>query len=696
MSELLAYALLVTGILIFIASIDDLIVDVLAFFKIHERSSDESRLLPDQNDAEPGPRIAVFVANWKEADVLGKMVEGNLANIGYRPFTFVLGVYPNDLDTRRVAEELSRKHPELVQVVVNRMNGPTSKGQMLNEMFSRVYAEPATAPGLVVLHDSEDIIDPRSFALYATRSAEYAFIQIPVFSLDSRRRSNVGATYMEEFAERHTGEMLVRDALGSFIPSAGVGTCLRKDLILHFIAKRGFVLQPGSVTEDYILGAETHREGYRSTFAALLKGTKSNPNIVATLEYFPRSFRASVKQKSRWVYGIAFEGTWRLGWSHGLCDLFFFYRDRKGAITNLLPPLSLLLLAIALATGVQEESLSPTMASLLRAVLLFNGFVIAVRLYCKVIAFRAVYGSFGLLGILVRWPLAIAINAAAVLLAWRTFLVESRFASRPISWVKTQHELPRVFELLTGRAVRRAPARLAAAIGSTSSALSAIMGGIICLYVGALVLQPPIAPIDGEKAGSETLTLALDGLTMSTLRAQGGANGHSTPSASADAAEALTQARNSVAAGYAADQVLMERVLERRRYASFAPSSQLAGGDDSALDALAGPNAEEGEQARSIVQVALAAGAARDAAILERALEQRRPQAPTVVVVPPIRPTATLATSVPARAVRPSRIATRIAKVTNVRGPLKSGGDIDVATEEVKQEPFATRAWWEY
>jgi Glycosyltransferase like family 2 len=73
------------------------------------------------------PKIAVFVANWHEEDVLGKMVEGNLARIQAPEVSFFLGVYPNDTGTVRVAKELEAKHPDRVRVVINTLPGPTSE-----------------------------------------------------------------------------------------------------------------------------------------------------------------------------------------------------------------------------------------------------------------------------------------------------------------------------------------------------------------------------------------------------------------------------------------------------------------------------------------------------------------------------------------------------------------------------------------
>src|SRR5262249_44130976 len=155
-------------------------------------------------------------------NVLAQMVEGNLARIPMPEVMLTLGVYPNDTGTVRVAQMLAERYPQRVRVIVNSMNGPTSKGQMLNEMFRQVFTRD-DSPDLVVLHDSEDVIDPRTFAVYAAYAAQYDYIQVPVFSFDREKGAHVASVYMDEFSERHTREMIVRDAVGAAIPSAGVG-----------------------------------------------------------------------------------------------------------------------------------------------------------------------------------------------------------------------------------------------------------------------------------------------------------------------------------------------------------------------------------------------------------------------------------------------------------------------------------------
>ena len=453
MDLVIIIALATVSVLILISSIDDIFIDLLALLCANPRPAVEPpghgrSAAPRASGLEGRASFGVFIANWHEADVLEKMIEGNLETIRYRPLAFYLGVYPNDVETREAAQRVARKHPTLVKVIVNSRPGPTTKGQMLNEMFAQVYDRPLGGPDLVVIHDSEDVIDPRSFGCYAQAAVTHDFIQIPVFSLDSRHRSLVGATYMEEFAERHTREMAVRNTLGAPIPSAGVGTCVTRRLVMHFLKHRGALFNAGSVTEDYILGVDVHRTGFRSTFAVMQAGGRDENAMIATREYFPKGFWAAVKQKTRWIYGISFEGTRHLGWSGTALDRFFMYRDRKGAVTNLLPPLAAVLLAVGLWRDLQWAVLDDTMlATALQAVLIANGSAMLFRFAIKLRALRRVHGVFNFWGLALRVPVAIAVNALAVLRAWNCFLLESRLASAPIAWSKTEHEVPDNFNI---------------------------------------------------------------------------------------------------------------------------------------------------------------------------------------------------------------------------------------------------------
>jgi adsorption protein B len=438
MDSSILIAMLCLSVLINISSLDDFLIDLLAI-GIIRRSFHRDPVARSEI-----PCTAVFIANWHEEEVLGRMVEGNLARIPLSQVKLYLGVYPNDTGTRDVALGLAERYPDRVHVVINTLAGPTSKGQMLNEMFRQVYLRPG-APDLAVLHDSEDVIDPRTFDVYAAYSIDHDFIQVPVFSLNATARSIVAATYMDEFAERHTREMVVRNAVGAMIPSAGVGTCITKRLIEHFVHTRGNVLMTGCVTEDYILGVEAKRAGFKSAFAAVSADETKGLDFVATREFFPKSLLASIKQKTRWVYGINFEAMHKLGWQGDPWDVYFFVRDRKGLITNFLPPISLVFLALLLGGAVDPAALPAELEHILSVSIWLNLLSLFVRYLIRVSACRQVYGTYDLIGIATRWPVSLYINMAAVFRAWKTYLGESQFASKPIVWSKTAHELPEDF-----------------------------------------------------------------------------------------------------------------------------------------------------------------------------------------------------------------------------------------------------------
>ena len=425
MLEFLIILLFVVSVLISVSSLDDAFIDLVAM-------GIERRRVPQLGNGEVQiPPTAVFVANWHEEDVLGKMVEGNLARIQIPQVSLYLGVYPNDTGTLRVAHDLEAKYPERVKVIVNRLPGPTSKGQMLNEMFAQVFSG-ADAPELVVLHDSEDVIDARSFPVYAAYAQENDFIQAPVFSLNRGKNAMVASTYMDEFAERHTRELIVRDAVGAAIPSAGVGTCMTKRLIQHFLATRGQVLMSGTVTEDYILGIEAKRSGFKSAFAAVSRNAEEGLDFVATREFFPKTLAASIKQKTRWVYGINFEAYAKLGWQGDPWDFYFFLRDRKGMITSFLPPISMALLVLMLIGYVQLDDFPEPMGDIVAVSMWINFVALITRYVIRVLAGYEVYGKYDWLGIALRWPAALYINMAAVYRAWKTYLGESQLATRPI------------------------------------------------------------------------------------------------------------------------------------------------------------------------------------------------------------------------------------------------------------------------
>jgi adsorption protein B len=218
---------------------------------------------------------------------------------------------------------------------------------------------------------------------------------------------------------------------------------MTKKLLRHFLATRGQVLMSGTVTEDYILGVEAKRAGFKPTFAAVsAEADDAGLDFVATREFFPKTLAASIKQKTRWVYGINFEAMHKLGWEGDAWDKYFFWRDRKGMITNFLPPISLAMLVMVMIGRLDPTYMPPEIEGLFWLSVTVNMFTLIARYVMRASANRQVYGKYDWLGVLLRWPVGMWINAVAVFRAWKTYLGESKLATRPIVWSKTTHELP--------------------------------------------------------------------------------------------------------------------------------------------------------------------------------------------------------------------------------------------------------------
>lgn len=96
--------------------------------------------------------------------------------------------------------------------------------------------------------------------------------------------------------------------------------------------------------EDYELGLRIKDVGGRAQFLRL-RG--EDGQLVATRACFPADLGQAVRQKTRWIHGIALQGWDRLGWSWRPVELWMRLRDRRGPLTAIILSAGYLLLAIA-------------------------------------------------------------------------------------------------------------------------------------------------------------------------------------------------------------------------------------------------------------------------------------------------------------------------------------------------------------
>jgi adsorption protein B len=327
-----------------LGGIDDLVVDLLwigrsiwrrlTIYTRHPRVHAGTLSPPSR----PG-RLALFVAAWHEEAVIGGMVATALAQLRHSDWRLYIGCYPNDPATIAAVERAAVGDAR-VRLVIGDQPGPTTKAGCLNWIWRAMLAD-ERAEGrpvkAIILHDAEDVVHHDELAIYDTLVERFALVQIPVHPVVVRGAGLFGALvsghYCGEFAEAHAKQVVVREAIGAAVPSAGVGSAIARDVLAEMAQGREGPFDPESLTEDYELGLRIGAAGGRGAFVRL--PAADGNGLVAVRACFPHSIPAAVRQKSRWMTGIALAGWDRLGWSGGLAERWMRLRDRRALLAAL-------------------------------------------------------------------------------------------------------------------------------------------------------------------------------------------------------------------------------------------------------------------------------------------------------------------------------------------------------------------------
>ncbi len=444
-----------TVLFCFLVMVDDIFVDVLALWsgskphKIDTLEFEKMMTIPEK-------KIAILIANWHEDEVLERMVAGNIHNIHYTNFEILLGVYPNDLATLAAARSAEKKFAN-VRVIVNSINGPTSKGQMLNRMVSYIDQfnkfSPNNAYDLIGIQDAEDVIHKYSLKLMNLRSADYDFIQIPVFSLDVPLSKLTAGIYIDEFTESHTKNMLVRDKCNAGVPSAGVGTIVSRQLVTRLLKLQdGHFLNEKTLTEDYYLGLTCYDLKVRAHFSCEYfekqnsETGKIDKEYIATREFFPQKIKASIKQKTRWSLGICLQSLeHKRKKSSQFFGNYFLWRDRKGLISAPLFISAILFTAYFLG-AFAVTNVWPTLDyapyyGFFLGFMWANLFLSIFRIFQRAYLVNKVYGAGMAVLVPVRWILSNFINTTAMFNAIYQW-ARSKINGTAPAWSKTDHIIP--------------------------------------------------------------------------------------------------------------------------------------------------------------------------------------------------------------------------------------------------------------
>lgn len=240
----------VTAIMLVISGIDDLYMDLL-YWLYRKKYKDK---MPDFNemfDKEEKP-IAIILGAWKESSVIGRTLSYAVRNLKYQNYRFFVGVYPNDPDTIRIVKEISKKDSRVI-ACINPQNGPTTKADNLNSLYAglceyeKVYGEFE----IVLVHDAEDFMHPYCLKLYnfLIGYKGYHGVQIPVIPIKSKLGGIFHRTYCDAFAEVHTKDMIVREAMDTFIPFSGTGMGFHRKAI-YYLEKNNGLLEGKEVHID--------------------------------------------------------------------------------------------------------------------------------------------------------------------------------------------------------------------------------------------------------------------------------------------------------------------------------------------------------------------------------------------------------------------------------------------------------------
>ncbi len=444
---------------IVISGLDDLFVTLAWFATRHFRFPWPSERAAQRAKERP---IAVFVPLWQEHSVIGRMLRHNLDGIRYRNYHFFVGVYPNDVPTVEVVEREALRDGR-VHVALCPHDGPTSKGDCLNWIYQRMkdYERVHRLQfQIVVMHDAEDVIHPLSLRLINWFSRDYAMVQVPVLPLPTRIGEWTHGLYCDEFAEYQRKDIPVRQFLGGFLPSNGVGTGFDRKAIERLAEARwGRPFDPACLTEDYETGYLLHSMGFRQIFVPL-GGEGAEP--LATREFFPRQFRAAIRQRTRWVTGIALQSWERHGWRAPWPQVYWFWRDRKGLVGNLLSPAANLLFLYGTVSYVASlgqagpwhlgDYIPDWLSLVCRVTLGVSALQAGVRAYSA----ATIYGWSFAAGVPARMVWGNLVNFAATANALWQFW-DARMKGRGLAWNKTEHVYPMPQTAMTANAVQFQP-----------------------------------------------------------------------------------------------------------------------------------------------------------------------------------------------------------------------------------------------
>lgn len=435
--------LLFAGVFFLLGALDELVVDILwLWMRFTGRSTTLEMETGDLRHRRLTGDAALMIPAWREEKVIGATIAHALCAWPQAELRLYVGCYANDPGTVAAAIRSANGDPRLRIVLVDHP-GPTTKADCLNRLYAAMQEDERRCGRemrMVLLHDAEDMVDPAALSLLDKAIEIADFVQLPVLPEPQPQSRWIGSHYCEEFAEAHGKSLVVRAALEG-LPAAGVGCAFERRALAAVAARNpdGLPFDEESLTEDYELGLKIAAAGGRTRFLRV-RGTDGR--LVATRAYFPATIESAVRQKARWVHGIAFQGWDRMGWTAGLGETWMRLRDRRGPLAALVLSAGYLLLVLSTISAFAAVlGYAPAWKpdGLLLTLLWANLASIVWRCAMRYVFTAREYGvGEGLLAVM-RIPVA---NVVAIMAGRRALFAYLRtLAGGPPLWDKTAHDV---------------------------------------------------------------------------------------------------------------------------------------------------------------------------------------------------------------------------------------------------------------
>jgi bacteriophage N4 adsorption protein B len=419
----------------------------------------------------PEQLIAVMIPAWDESAVIRPMLHNAVRTLNYRNFHIFVGTYPNDSDTHREVEIVRERYDNVHRIVCPH-DGPTNKADCLNWIYQGIKVfekENGIRFKIFIMQDCEDVIHPLCYKLFNYLIPRKDMVQLPVHSMKRKWYEFTAGHYIDEFSQLHFKDLVVREHLNRSIPAAGVG-CAFSRRAFEIVAKKNNnqLFSIDSLTEDYDFGFRLKEHGLKQVFVrfAIIR-TVMRPGfwtgkprqvrikeLVCVREYFPASYWAAVRQRSRWVLGIALQGWANLGWRGDVWTKYMLFRDRKVLLTNLVNLLGYLVVFAVLAVWMtlwlnpDAYHYPPLLekGSALWYVVIANAYLLGERIALRAFCVQRIHGWQQAFLSIPRMVWGNIINFSATC---RAISLYSRYlrTGKFISWDKTVHVFPSEAEL---------------------------------------------------------------------------------------------------------------------------------------------------------------------------------------------------------------------------------------------------------